>query len=219
MLPTITADTLDVAPGGEIILRHQTWDDYETLLKARQDRAAIRVRFSAQTSEIRIMAPLPRHGKQSATLTDLVKVLLRHTQQDWESFDPITLKQIRRKGVEPDHCFYIQNRTAILGKEQIDLSIDPPPDLALEVDLTSLTQAEDYEEIGVAELWIYRQAILHIYVFDGQHYQEQQTSSLFPSIPVKELTPRYVEQAWSEGSSVALRAFEEAILTDYSSNR
>lgn len=219
MLPTITADTLDVAPGGEIILRHQTWDDYEALLKTRQDRAAIKVRFSSKTSEILIMAPLPRHGKQSATLTDLVKVLLRYTQQDWESFDPITLKQIQRKGVEPDHCFYIQNRTAILGKEQIDLTVDPPPDLALEVDLTSLTQAEDYEEIGVAELWIYRRDTLHIYHFDDQHYQEKQTSSLFPTIPVKQLIPQYVEQAWSQGSSVALRAFEEAISRHYSSSR
>ena len=209
MLPTITPTTLDIPPGGEVILRHQTWDDYETLLQTRQENAAIKITFSVKTQEIRIMSPLPGHGKKSDTLADLVKCLLRYQKQDWDSFDPITLKRFQQKGLEPDHCFYIQNRAAILGKERINLDIDPPPDLAIEVDLTSITKAEDYEDIGVVELWIYRNQALHIYTFNGQHYQEQEESRLFPTIPVKKLIPGYVEQAWKEGSSVALRNFED----------
>lgn len=208
MLPTITPTRLELPPGGEVILRHQTWEDYETLLQTRQDNAAIKITFSAEAQEIRIMAPLSGHGKKSDTLSDLVKCLLRHQGQDWDSFDPITLKRFQQKGLEPDHCFYIQNRTAILGKERIDLAVDPPPDLVLEVDLTSLTSAEDYEDIGVPELWIYRQQSLHIYRFDGQHYHERSDSLLFPTIPVKELMPDYIERAWTSGSSVALREFE-----------
>jgi len=211
MLPTITPTTLDIAPGGEVILRYQTWDDYETLLQTRQDHAAIKVTFSATTQEIRIMAPLPGHGNKSDTLSDLVKYLLRYQGRDWDSFDPITLKRFQQKGLEPDHCFYIQNRTAILGKERIDLAVDPPPDLVLEVDLTSFTSVEDYEDIGTPELWIYRQNTLHIYTFDGQHYQEQNESPLFCGIPVKELIPDSIEQAWREGSSVALREFEQVL--------
>lgn len=211
MLPTITPTTLDLPPGGEVILRYQTWDDYETLLHTRQDNAAIKVTFSAETQEIRIMAPLPGHGNRSDTLTDLVKCLLRHQRLDWHSFDPVTLKRFQQKGLEPDHCFYIQNRAAILGKERIDLAIDPPPDLVLEVDLTSFTCVEDYGDIGTPELWIYRQNALHIYTFDGQQYQEQTESPLFPNIPVKEYIPNFVEQAWREGSSVALRKFEQVL--------
>ena len=155
------------------------------------------------------MAPLPGHGKRSDTLTDLVKSLLRHQGQDWEGFDPITLKRFQQKGVEPDQCFYIQNRQAVLGKDRVDLEHDPPPDLALEIDLTSLTPIQDYEEIGVPEVWIYREQKLHIYVLDGEDYHEQEESPLFPGIPVKQLIPEYVERSWSEGSSVALRAFEQ----------
>ncbi|MEB3212523.1 MAG: Uma2 family endonuclease [Leptolyngbyaceae bacterium] len=216
MLPTITSDTIDLAPGSEVILRYQTWEDYEQLLHTRQNRAGLRIFFSATTQEIRIMAPLPKHGKQSAILTDLVKYLLRHTHQEWDSYDPITLKRFRQKGLEPDHCFYIQNRNAVLGKDEINLESDPPPDLALEVDLTSLTQPEDYDEIGVPELWIYRQATLYIYSFDGQRYHEQSASRLFPTIPVKEIIPTYVEQAWKQGSSVALKDFESYIVRNYS---
>lgn len=204
---TITRDTVDLPPGGEVILRHQTWLDYEELLKSRQDKAAIKLSFNAKTQEIRIMAPLPEHGKKSDTLSDLVKLLLRHQGRDWESFDPITLKRFQQKGVEPDACFYIQNRERILGRERIDLEIDPPPDLAIEVDLTSSTKHEDYQEIGVPELWIYRKQALFIYLFDGQQYQDG-SSATFPELPVKQMISRYVERAWKAGSSIALREFE-----------
>lgn len=209
MLPTITPTEISLPPGGEVILRHQTWADYEALLQLRADQAALKVTFSAAKQEIRIMAPLPGHGKRSDTLADLVKCLLRYQNQDWESFDPITLKQFQQKGVEPDRCFYIQNRQAVLGKDRIDLEQDPPPDLVLEIDLTSLTQIEDYEDIRAPEVWIYREQVLYIYVFDDTRYSEQEKSSLFPDVPVKQVIPEYVERAWREGSSVALRGFEQ----------
>lgn len=208
---TITRDGVDLPLGGEVILRHQTWSDYEELLESRQDRAAIKIYFDAKTQEICIMSPLPGHGKKFDTLSDLIKSLLRHQGRDWESFGPITLKRLEQKGLEPDACFYIQNREAILRKERIDLEIDPPPDLAIEVDLTSFTKPEDYQAIGVPELWIYRNQTLYIYLFDGQQYQESANSPTFPGTPVKQIIPQYVERAWEAGSSVALREFEEVI--------
>lgn len=208
MYLTITKTSVDLPPGGEVILRHQTWADYEELLESRQNRAAIKIYFDAKTQEIRIMAPLPGHGKKSDTLSDLVKILLRYQGKDWESFDPITLKRLEQKSVEPDACFYIQNRAAILGKDRIDLETDPPPDLALEIDFMSSTKPEDYQLIRVPELWIYRDQNLYIYLFDGQQYQESLNSPLFPELSIRRLIPEYVEHAWQEGSSIALRAFE-----------
>jgi Uma2 family endonuclease len=71
------------------------------------------------------MSPLPGHGKNADMLADLVKALLRHQGKDWEAFTPITLKRVDRQGVEPDYCFYIQNRDRILGKERVILSVFP----------------------------------------------------------------------------------------------
>lgn len=56
------------------------------------------------------------------------------------------------KDIEPDNCFYIQNEAAVIGKERLDLSVDPPPDLALEIDLTSRTYPSIYEALKVPEL-------------------------------------------------------------------
>jgi Uma2 family endonuclease len=208
---TITDAGVDLSPGSEVILRHQTWADYEELLQRRQDNAAVKVRYNARTREIRIMAPLPMHGKNSDVLSDLVKALLRHLAQDWEAYDPITLKRLGEGGLEPDKCFYIRNREAVLGKEHIDLESDPPPDLALEVDATSPSDPEDYQPLRVPELWIYREDSLHVYLFDGQRYRESSDSPTFPGIPVRQLIPQYVRLAWQTGSSVALRQFESAL--------
>ena len=68
------------------------------------------------------------------------------------------------KGVEPDQRFYLQNEAGIRGKKRLDLSIDPPPDLALEIDLTSRTHPRIYQALGVLELWQFEQGKLQINV-------------------------------------------------------
>jgi len=210
-LPTITEDTITLDPGDEIILRHRNWEDYEDLLARRPDKAGLRIQYSAKTKEIKIMSPLPKHGNLADLLADFVKAMLRHQYKDWHSFTPVTLKQVGVQGIEPDYCFYIQNREQIIGKEKIDLSVDPPPDLAIEVDITSLTNPADYEAIAIPELWIYRQSQLLVYEFDGQQYQEVQISPQFPTIDVKNLIPQYCDRGWQIGSSVAIREFENCL--------
>ncbi len=211
MLPTLTPTTIDLEPGDEIILRFKTWQDYEDLLALREDKAGLRISYNGTTQELRIMAPLPEHGNRADVLSDLVKILLRFQQKDWQAFTPITLKCFKLQGLEPDYCFYIQNRDRILGKRRIDLAVDPPPDLAIEVDVTSTTAIEDYEAIKVPELWIYRGDRLLIYQFDGEHYQDCAVSSQFPDIDVKTLIPQVVRRSWQIGSSVALREFEQLL--------
>jgi Uma2 family endonuclease len=149
------------------------------------------------------------HGNRSRTLADLVTALLRHQNRDWHGFDPVTLKRFQAAGAEPDACFYIQNWQAVLGKERIDLATDPPPDLALEMDLTSLTDLDVYQTLGVPEVWIYRQGQLEIYVLTDAGYEDRAISPTFLTVAVKTLLPQYVERAWSAGSSVALREFEQ----------
>ncbi|MEG5060610.1 Uma2 family endonuclease [Microcoleus sp. A2-C5] len=211
VLPTITEDTISLAAGDELILRFRTWQDYEALLARRGDKAGLRIRYSSKTQEIRIMSPLPKHGNQADLLADLVKTLLRHERKHWQSFTPITLKRINQQGIEPDYCFYIDNREQILGKERIDLETDPPPDLGIEIDLICTTKPDDYQAIAPLELWVYRQSQLSIYQLESQQYRESQTSRWFPGYDLKTLIPQYCDRTWQIGSSVALREFEQAL--------
>jgi len=211
MVLTVSRDRIQLPPGSEVTLTYQAWEDYEALLESRQDDAAIRIRYNAHTQRIFLMAPLAGHGNRVDTLVDLVKTLLRHQQRDWHSFDPVTLKRLREAGLEPDACFYIENWQAALGKERIDLSVDPPPDLAIEVDITSLTDLEIYQILRIPEVWIYRQGQLSVYVLTAAGYEDSAQSPTFPTVDVKAVLPEYVERAWSAGSSVALREFEAFI--------
>ena len=209
MVVAINPQQLILPPGSEVTLRYQTWADYETLLESRRDDAAIKVRFNAHTQEISIMAPMAGHGRRIDTLSDLVKALLRHQNRDWDSSQPVTLKRSQEAGAEPGASFYIQNWQTILGKDRIDLSKDLRPDLAIEMDLTSLTGLDIYQTLVVPELWIYRQGILMIYVLEQGSYQDRLMSPTFPDFDVKAIFPKHVERSWSAGSSRVLREFEQ----------
>jgi len=208
LLITLNENTLSLSPGNQVIFPHQTWEDYERLLSLRLQKTYPKLYFNSKTQEIRLMSPLPSHGKRIDLLSDLVKIILRRQGRDWECFDPITLKMPGQAGVEPDTCFYIDHRQAILGKERIDLTIDPPPDLAIEVDFTSFTDLEAYRFLKIPELWVYRREELKIYLLIEDSYQERENSRLFLDTNIKKLLPYYVELGWNQGSSLARRQFE-----------
>jgi Uma2 family endonuclease len=216
MLVTINPQKISLPPGSEVILHHQTWSNYEEILNIRQDKTYPKIYFNDYRGEILLMSPLPAHGKRIDTIRDMIKLLLHYQQKDWECFDPITLKKSNQGGVEPDSCFYINNREAILGQDKIDLSQLPPPDLAIEVDFTSYTNPDYYLPLAIPELWIYKQKELLIYIYEEEKYQNSEKSIIFSEFSVKNLIPEYVEFAWHNGSSVALRKFKEYLVNNHS---
>ncbi len=208
MLPTITPDKIDLPPG-TMLHFPGTLADYEQILAQLGDRAIPRLRF--RDNYILLMSPLPEHAKEIDIIADIVKVILRHQDRDWDSFHPVTLRRGKETGLEPDVCFYIENYQAILGKRQLDLNIDPPPDLAIEIDVTSFTRIEDYLPLAIPEVWIYKKGELNIYQFVDNSYLATDTSRIFADFPVKQTIPQYVNRAWEVGSSVALREFNQIL--------
>jgi Putative restriction endonuclease len=97
----------------------------------------------------------------------------------------------------------------MIGKDKIDLTVDPPPDLAIEIDVTSKTQISAYQSLKVPEIWRYESKNLEINLLQGEQYIKSLTSAIFPSFPVIELIPRFVEMARTTGMSSAIRDFQE----------
>lgn len=95
------------------------------------------------------------------------------------------------RGLEPDQCYYIQNEQAVWDKEQIDLSKDPPPDLAIEIDITSssINRLDIYADLGVPEVWRYDGQALTMYCLENKQYQNCSNSIAFPL-----LTPSDIER-------------------------
>jgi Uma2 family endonuclease len=87
----------------------------------------------------------------------------------------------------------------------MDLDIYPPPDLAIESDVTSKTTLDAYEALRVPEVWIYRNRALKIYLLQNGDYAESSLSSIFPNLPITEMIPQLVQKAIDEGTSRMLR--------------
>ncbi|WP_333068538.1 MULTISPECIES: Uma2 family endonuclease [unclassified Microcoleus] len=129
---------------------------------------------------------------------------------DFEPFGSTTVKRkTMLQGIEPDECFYIQNYALMIGKKRIDLTVDPPPDLAIEVELTSQTQLDAYEALGVPEICRYENNKLLINVLQDGKYVEAEISPTFPNLPISEVISQYCEQSQTVGTSQTLRLFRK----------
>ncbi len=195
---------MQLAPGSLVTIPAVTWEEFEAILQELGEKRAARIAYSNQTLEI--MVPLPEHEKPNDLISDIVKLLLKRSGRKYEPFGSTTFKQPGTAGIEPDACFYIQNYQRMIGRRRLAPE-DPPPDLAIETDVTSKTTLDAYEAIGVPELWIYSNGTLSIYLLQSGKYRISLTSPIFPDLPLTQAIPATVERAWQVGSVEALEEF------------
>ncbi|WP_315789335.1 Uma2 family endonuclease [Fischerella sp. JS2] len=196
-----------VKPGQQMLLKDISWQQLENILEELGEKRTARISYS--NGWLEIMVPLPEHEKDKEIIGDLVKILLEELEINFEPLGATTLKnEIMKQAVEPDACFYIKNYAAVIGKKRIDLNIIPPPDLAIEIDITSRTHFDNYEILGVPELWRYTQNGLQINLLQQGKYIEVNFSPNFPNVPIIELVNEYVQQTLNVGRSQAIRAFK-----------
>ena len=205
---TLQLRQISVPPGHRLLLNDVNWQEFEAILEELGERRASRIAYSLGTLEIRM--PLPEHEFSKEIIGDMVKILLEELEIDRECFGSTTFqRKSMLQGIEPDNCFYIQNYALMIGKKRIDLTVDPPPDLAIEVDLTSKTQLDAYEALGVPEIWRYENKRLQINVLEDGKYVESEFSPIFPNLPIIEAISQYCEQSQTVGTSQTFRLFRK----------
>lgn len=202
----ITLDRLTIPPGERLLLHDVTWQEFEEILTELGEHRSARVAYDNGVLEI--MTPLPEHERSKELVSDFVKALFEELDVEFCSLGSTTFKnKAMSKGIEPDNCFYIQNEAAVRGKDRLDLSIDPPPDLALEIDVTSRTHPSIYTALGVPELWRFEQGQLQINRLEAGEYRETATSAIFPKFPLAEVLPDYVTRCKTEGRNKTMKEF------------
>lgn len=140
----------------------------------------------------------------------MVKILLEELDIDNECFGSSTFKrQDMAKVIEPDNCFYIENHAVMLGKRRLDLTVDPPLDLAIEVDVTSKTGLEAYQALGVPELWRFEDGQLRINLLQNGQYQDTNSSPHFPNFPIVDRVSQFLDRSQTEGRSQTLKALRQ----------
>ncbi len=202
MFTVISPEKIQLPPGTLVRLLG-SWQDYQLLSQLRGDGSTPRIKY--RPGEIILMSPLPEHGRNANVIADVAKVLLDYLRQEYDAFTPITMDLPDIAGIEPDYCFYIDNWEAVSGKKRINWAVDPPPDLVIEIDVTSYTDIEDYKPYRVPEVWLYKGNQLKIYGLEGDTYQIQANSRYFPNINIVEVVRESLQIASERNTSYAMR--------------
>lgn len=206
----LALDKIQVLEGQTLIINDLNWQEFEQILKELGEHRNSKIAYNQGT--LQIMSSLPEHESDKVLISSLVEIILEELDIDFWCLGSTTFKsKLLKKGIEPDNCFYIKNEALIRGKKKLDLSIDPPPDLVLEIDLTSRTHPQIYQALGVPELWRFEENNLQINVLQKGEYIEQQFSPLFPQIPIKNLIPKYLNQFAKEGRNKTVKSFRNLI--------
>lgn len=206
---------LHLAPGSVVTIPNVTWPEFEAILTERTHHSHGRIAYHQGTLEI--MVPLPEHERPKELISDMIKALLKKRRIPYEPFGSTTFKQLGTAGIEPDACFYIQNASQIIGRRRLQPG-DPPPDLAIESDVTSKTIIDAHIAIGVPEVWIFDSGGLKIFVLQTDSYIETNTSPTFPDIPMVDIVTHTIARSWKIGSYQALIEFENTVLNTLDSN-
>lgn len=172
-----------------LILQGISWNFYEQLLDEFKDSNALHFAYNNGTLEVEV--PLLKHERPTEVLRDLITQICVEKEIDFLNAGKTTFRrQVKAKGVEPDSCFYIQNEAKLRGKLDINLAHDPPPDLVIEVDVTSpsLDKLPIYAALGVPEVWLYKGEKVEFLKLVGAKYQKVKNSIALPFLSHEETT-------------------------------
>jgi Uma2 family endonuclease len=197
------------------LLENISWDLYENLLtEIGEDGKA---RLSYYMGKLEFMTPLFQHESGNRLIDKLVSTIAETTDLDYLPCGSMTIKRPDLEaGKEPDSCYYIANEPAVRGKTKLDFTQDPPPDLAIEIDITSssINQLALYASLGVGEVWRYDGAALIFYQLDAGKYTVVDRSSIFPILsPARVL--EFLADCQTDGLNRAVKLLREWVGTNH----
>jgi Uma2 family endonuclease len=155
------------------------------------------------------MTPLYEHESPKIQFDRFIVALAEELEIDIKSAGSMTLKRKAvNRGIDPDNCYYIQTEPAVRGRQDLDLETEPPPDLAIEIDITSssVDKLGIYSTLGVPELWRYNGRVLKFYQLVEREYVECEFSIAFPLVWVTEISG-FIEQSKTTGEIALLKSF------------
>jgi Uma2 family endonuclease len=171
----------------KFLLTGMTWSEYEAMLKIVGERP---IRLTYDQGTLELMSPSYNHERWKRCFYIIFLVLGEELEIPFFSGGSTTFRrEDLEKGLEPDECYYIQNASAVAGKKSINLQNDPPPDLAVEIDITntSLKRLGIYAALGVPEVWRFDGSnLIFLKLTDGA-YQEITSSQAIPILRASEL--------------------------------
>jgi Uma2 family endonuclease len=171
----------NLKPENRFVIEGVSWQEYEAMLEWAGDRP---LRITYDHGRLELMSPLVSHEQLKKSLGAIVELLLEELGISFCTIGSMTMRrQDLKRGLEPDDCFYIKRFRAVEGRKELDFNVDPPPDLVIEIDITSssIDRIELYASLKVPEVWR----------FDGQqlHFLKLSRASKYSPTPLSSMIP------------------------------
>ena len=181
--------TVQAPRGQQLLLQDVDWRTYSRLLRIFAERPGVRLTYDRGALEM--MSPLHEHESDGRFLGRLAVTLTEELGLPVKAGGSTTFRRKRsRRGLEPDDCYWIASEPQVRGKRSIDLRTDPPPDLAIEVDVasSSLDRLSIYASLGVPEVWRLDDQGLTFHILGAdKRYAEGAHSRAFPIVTPADL--------------------------------
>lgn len=196
-------------PESRTVLTGVRWDTYRALSLDLAENPSKKLTYDRGTLEI--MTPLSEHEINKGFLGRLVQTTTEVLGLEISSLGSTTLsREDLQKGIEPDECYYITNEGLVRGKINFDFNIDPAPDLAIEVDITSssLNRLSIYEALGIKEVWRFDGEDFVIYCLENGRYKEQEQSQVLPILS-QSVILEFLEKRGKIGENALINQFRQ----------
>ncbi len=201
--------TVSAPEKDHVILHNIRWETFLALL---EDLGEHRGRLTYDRGTVEIVSPTKKHENLKKLIGRLIETYTLELAIDIVSCASTTLKsRLKERGIEPDECYYVQNEAAVQGKDSIDLDVDPPPDLAVEIEVTTrwIDRRSVYAALRIPEVWSHDTRALTCYLLENNgQYRVSELSKAFPGLPLPEIA-RFLDMRSSLKETSLLRAFRD----------
>jgi Uma2 family endonuclease len=181
-----------------------SWETYESLVRELEGQ------HLRLTCDQGLLEPSPKQGNIGKLVARIVEMYTLEKSIPLVGFGNTTWKsEALKKGAEADECYYVQHAEWAAGREEFDLNVDPPPDLVIEVDITSssLNKQQIYADLGVPELWRHEDERLQVLLLNKatKTYVASPTSLSLPEL-LPEVVDRFVAMRKTGATDTAILA-------------
>lgn len=166
-----------------VLLHNVSWSTYESLLNDHPDVPS--PHFTYDRGDLLIMVLSSDHERINDILKLLINLIAAELEIESQSFGSMTHKRKElKRGFEPDSCFYFKNEARMRGKKRLNLAVDPPPDLIIEIDIThpSIKKLPIFAAFGIAEVWRFDGEVVEIYLLENGEYTRSENSAALPLV-------------------------------------
>lgn len=203
-MATVASDTRLVQSENRVIIRGVGWRGYQSLLGLVGNQ---QIRLTYDRGDVELMSPLSRHERSKSRLGRMVEILTEELDIPIICVGSTTLnREDLDRGLEADESFYLKSFSLIGDVDHLDMNADPPPDLAIEIEITRpvLNRLGIYGALGVPEIWRFDGKNLKVLIRqeDGT-YRDNADSEALPWISIEEIQRFVVEDAYREDTTWA----------------